>query len=69
LPWFPTPSFETGVDLYMPGNQTPDGTITLTNQLRGDTSKTQVMHVPNWASDKHTPSLWFSVRNRDAFCE
>jgi hypothetical protein len=49
-----------------------NGTITPTSQPHGDTSKTQVIHVPNWASDKRTVSLLFSdyrnlmIRDRSA---
>jgi len=61
LPWFPEQPFQTGVDLYMPAGQDgPDGTITLTNQPRGDAQATQVLHVPNWPSDQHTVSVLFS---------
>ena len=52
--------FQTGVDVYMPASDPPDGTITFTNMPRGDTSKPQVIRVPNWASTKHTITVMFS---------
>jgi pimeloyl-ACP methyl ester carboxylesterase len=47
---FSSQPFQTGVDVYLPGTTPPDGTITISNAPRGDTSKTQVLNVANWAS-------------------
>ncbi|HKP64320.1 MAG TPA: alpha/beta fold hydrolase [Polyangiales bacterium] len=60
LPWFPMQPFQTGVDLFMPANETPDGTITLVSTPRGATDKPQTLRVPNWASSKHTITVMFS---------
>lgn len=60
LPWFGDQFFQTGIDVYMPAADPPDGTITLTNMPRGDTSKPQTLVVPNWPSDVHTVMAVFS---------
>ena len=60
LDWFPTQAFQTGVDLYMPANETPDGTITLVNTPRGDADKPQTIRAPNWASSEHTITVMFN---------
>jgi pimeloyl-ACP methyl ester carboxylesterase len=60
LPWFPEQAFQTGVDVFMPANDKPDGTITIRNLPRGDESKPQVINVPNWASTNHTISVLLS---------
>jgi pimeloyl-ACP methyl ester carboxylesterase len=54
LPWFSMQAFQSGVDVFMPASDPPDGTITITNLPRGDDSKPQVLNFPNWASSKHT---------------
>jgi len=60
LPYFSTQPFQTGVDVFMPAADPPDGTITVTNMPRGDTSRPQVLHFPNWASSKHILMAMFS---------
>jgi pimeloyl-ACP methyl ester carboxylesterase len=65
LDWFPMQAFQTGVDLFMPANETPDGTITIVNTPRGDESKLQTLRIPNWASSKHTLTLMFDDFPRD----
>jgi Lipase C-terminal domain len=65
LPWFPMQPFQSGVDVFMPANETPDGTITLTNSPRGATDKPQTLRVPNWASSKHTITVMFSDYPQD----
>ncbi|MET0388870.1 MAG: alpha/beta fold hydrolase, partial [Polyangiales bacterium] len=60
LPYFSEQAFQYGVDVYMPASDPPDGTITLTNAPRGDASKLQVLHVPNWQSSKHHIAISFS---------
>jgi pimeloyl-ACP methyl ester carboxylesterase len=49
---FSSQPFQTGVDVYLPATTPPDGTTTITNAPRGDTSRTQVLNVPNWASQE-----------------
>ncbi len=46
-------SFQTGVDIWMPATEPPDGTITFTNEPRGDTTLPQTITIPNWASEDH----------------
>ena len=60
LPWFPEQAFQTGVDVFMPANDAPDGTITIRNLPRGDASQPQVLHVPNWSSTNHNVSVLLS---------
>ncbi|HKU42095.1 MAG TPA: alpha/beta fold hydrolase [Polyangiales bacterium] len=60
LPWFPQQPFQTGVDIFMPAKETPDGTITLVSKPRGASDKPQTLHVPNWASSRHTITVMFS---------
>jgi len=65
LPWFPEQAFQTGVDIFMPASDEPDGTITLRNLPRGDADKPQVIRVPNWSSTNHNVSVLFSDFPRD----
>jgi pimeloyl-ACP methyl ester carboxylesterase len=65
LPWFSTQAFQTGVDVYMPATDPPDGTITVTSMPRGDTMRPQTLHLPNWRSTEHTSSLAFSDYAQD----
>jgi pimeloyl-ACP methyl ester carboxylesterase len=60
LDWFVTQAFQTGVDVFMPAQEPPDGTITFTSLPRGDANRPQVLNVPNWASSNHMISLMFS---------
>ncbi|HKP57232.1 MAG TPA: hypothetical protein VJV78_10945 [Polyangiales bacterium] len=60
LPWFPDQAFQTGVDIFMPANDKPDGTITIKNLPRGDASQPQVIRVPNWSSTNHNVSVLLS---------
>jgi pimeloyl-ACP methyl ester carboxylesterase len=60
LPYFGTQAFQAGVDVFMPATEPPDGTITITNNPRGDASKPQVIRVPNWASSGHAMSVLFA---------
>jgi hypothetical protein len=60
LPYFDGQAFQSGVDLFMPATDPPDGTITITNIPRGDATDPQVLNVPNWASSKHTITLLFA---------
>ena len=65
LPWFPQQPFQTGIDIYLPSSDEPDGTITLTNTPRGDADNLQRLYVANWASTDHTISALFSDFPRD----
>jgi hypothetical protein len=65
LPYFDAQPFQKGIDVFMPAAEPPDGTITVTNMPRGDTSKPQVLRVPNWASTGHTVSVMFSDYAQD----
>jgi pimeloyl-ACP methyl ester carboxylesterase len=60
LPYFPTQPFQTGADVYLPASDPPDGTISVTNIQRGDTTKPQVLNFPNYSSDKHTIMVQFA---------
>ena len=53
-------AFQTTADVFMPAADPPTGTITFKNVPRGDSSKPQVLNVPNWASSGHLISLMFS---------
>jgi len=52
--------FQTGVDLYIPAADPPDGTISLVLTPRFGDGKTQVINVPNWASSNHRISVYFN---------
>jgi Lipase C-terminal domain/AF_1763-like, C-terminal domain/alpha/beta hydrolase fold len=60
IPFFTTQPFQTGVDVYMPATNPPDGTITFANAPRGDTSRIQVVNTANWASDDHRITVEFN---------
>jgi len=60
LPYFGTQPFQSGVDIYMPAADPPDGTITFTNIPRGDTSRPQVINIPNWSSTDHFITVMFA---------
>jgi pimeloyl-ACP methyl ester carboxylesterase len=52
--------FMTGVDLYIPAADPPDGTISLVLTSRGGGGKTQVINIPNWISTKHRIGVLFN---------
>lgn len=60
LPYFSGQPFQSGVDVYMPAAEPPDGTITVTNYPRGDRSQPQVLNLPNWASSGHFVNVMFN---------
>lgn len=60
IPFFLSQTFQTGVDLWMPATDPPDGTISFTNEPRGDTTRPQTVNVRNWASDDHRISIQFN---------
>jgi hypothetical protein len=65
LEYFAGQPFQSGVDVFMPANATPDGTITITNLPRGDADRPQVINVPNWASSDHLISVVFADAPQD----
>jgi hypothetical protein len=60
IPFFLALTFQTGVDLWMPATTPTDGYITWENAPRGDTTRLQTLHTPNWASDAHRISIQFN---------
>jgi pimeloyl-ACP methyl ester carboxylesterase len=60
LPYFPTQPFQTGVDVFMPAATPPDGVVSFVNAPRGDTSRLQVINVPNWPSSTDAVLVQFS---------
>ena len=50
LAWFPEQFFQTGIDVYMPAADYPDGTITLRSVPHGNAGAEQILNVPNWPS-------------------
>lgn len=65
LSYFSSQAFQTGVDVYMPGAATPNGTITFSNDPRGDASQQQVINIPNWASEVDGTRHGFLVEFND----
>ena len=57
--------FQTGVDIWMPTTEPPDGTITFMNEPRGDTTLTQTINIPNWASEDHRVLVQFNTYFQD----
>jgi len=64
-PWFLTQPFQTAVDIWMPATEPPDGTITFTNEPRGDTTLPQTINIPNWASAGHRVLVQFNTYFQD----
>lgn len=60
LPFFPTQAFQTGVDVFMPAAEPPDGTVSFVNAPRGDTSRLQTINVPNWRSSANRATVTFN---------
>lgn len=60
IPYFYSQFFQTGVDVFMPASDPPDGVVSFVNAPRGDTSRLQVVHTPNWASEGHRISIQFN---------
>jgi hypothetical protein len=65
IPFFTTQAFQTGVDVYMPASDPADGTITFSNDPRGDSSRPQVLSTPNWASAGHRISVYLNDYAQD----
>lgn len=57
IPLYHAITFMSGVDLYMPAAEPPDGTISIVVTPRWGAGKTQVINVPNWASSQHAMSV------------
>jgi hypothetical protein len=55
----------TGVDIWMPAVEPPDGTISFMNEPRGDATKPQIINVPNWASEGHSIRIRFNDYAQD----
>jgi hypothetical protein len=51
--------FQTTADVYMPGHNPPDGTITFENLPRGDSANPQVIRTANWA-EGHSIMVMFT---------
>jgi pimeloyl-ACP methyl ester carboxylesterase len=60
IPYFYATAFMTGVDIYVPAADPPDGTTSLVLAPRGGGGKTQVINIPNWASLNHSVSVVFN---------
>ncbi len=60
IPFFAALTFLTGVDLYIPGANPPDGRIRLVLMPRGGEGKMQVLNVPNWASTTDRITIQFN---------
>jgi pimeloyl-ACP methyl ester carboxylesterase len=60
IPTFFAVGFMTGVDIYMPAADPPNGTISLVLTPRGGGGNTQVINMLNWASLNHSVSAPFN---------
>jgi hypothetical protein len=60
LPFFPTQPFQTGVDVFMPASEPPDGTVSFVNAPRGDRTRLQMLTSPNWTSSTHRTTVTFN---------
>lgn len=65
LPFFSSQPFQTGVDVFMPATDPPDGTISFANAPRGDTGNMQVINTANWASSGHRMGILFRDYDQD----
>jgi pimeloyl-ACP methyl ester carboxylesterase len=57
IPLYHAITFMSGIDLYMPAAEPPDGTISIVVRPRWGDGKTQVINVANWASSQHAMSF------------
>ena len=53
-------AWRTGVDLYLPAADPPDGTIHLALMPRGSGGKWQMLNVRNWISSEHIIIVQFN---------
>jgi pimeloyl-ACP methyl ester carboxylesterase len=60
LPYFSEQPFQSGVDVFLPAAPGGSGTIRIESVPRGDTSRPQVLNVPNWPSSTHAISVVFT---------
>ena len=60
LPFFPTQAFQTGVDVFMPAAEPPDGTVSFVNIPRGDATRPQQLNVPNLRSSSDRVTVTFN---------
>lgn len=60
IPWFATQAFQTGVDIWMPATEPPDGTITFMNEPGKFPTFPQTINIPNWASAGHRVLVMFN---------
>ena len=51
--------FLTGVDIFVPASNPPDGTISIASTPRGGGGRTELVNVPNWASTTDPVSVYF----------
>lgn len=51
--------FQSSADIFMPASPDGSGTISVVNNVRGDTANPQQINVANWPSDLHTISVVF----------
>jgi len=58
--WFYTQAFQTGVDIWMPATEPPDGTITFMNEPGKYPTLPQTINIPNWASEGHRVLVMFN---------
>lgn len=60
LPWFPEQFFQTGIDVFIPGADPANGTVSITSLPRGYADQPQTINVPNWSSTDHVVMVVFS---------
>lgn len=65
IPLFNALPFLTGIDLFIPGAEPPNGRISVVLIPRGGSGKTQVVNFPNWASSKHTITVMLNDFRQD----
>lgn len=59
--WFYSQFFQTGVDIWMPATEPPDGTIAFTNLPGKAPWAPQTINIPNWASEDHRVLVMFNA--------
>jgi hypothetical protein len=56
---FPVLPFMSGVDIYLPAENPPTGSVTLETRQRGGNGGTAPLVVPDWPSDTNTVTVFF----------
>ncbi|KAB2339968.1 alpha/beta fold hydrolase [Actinomadura rudentiformis] len=56
---FPALPFMSGVDIFMPSANPPNGTVTMETRQRGGNGQTARIVVPNWPSNSNTVTVFF----------